>query len=271
MKHLFLCTLLAIAISAAAQDKPFKVDPGYRYVYKETTLETDDYKIYVEDGLSVESKAKFRVRVFNKTNDYLMIKPSDITFVIDGKNFTSTDKPFFVVPNDEATKVIDAKGNGMQVNKYTVEIKNVYKLAANSPSLKTNDFEIPLSAKSFTAGNFKCDVKSAAIKTEKTLLKFECIYTGDAIGILAPTTAAAIMPRGQENPNANRNKGMLLEKGKSDNFLLDFKEVKNGGDMQREKFKIKWNDTFKESKPEPIAGGKFDMDMDPVKTSEKNK
>jgi hypothetical protein len=79
------------------------------------------------------------------------------------------------------------------------------------------------------------------------------------------------MPKGQENVNTNRNKGMLLEKGKSDDFLVDIREIAGSGDMQKDSWKLKWNETFRESKEVIIPGGKFDMELDPTKTSEKNK
>jgi hypothetical protein len=248
-----------------------QIDPGYKYFYKETTLETDDYKIYIEDGMAVDGKAKLKVRIFNKTNDYIVFKPSDVLFKINGKDLPCEDKPIFVIPNDEATRVIDAKGKGLQVNKFSVEIKNLYKVASNTPVIKAADYNIPVTVNGFTAGNFKCITKTAAVKSDKTLFKFVCTYEGDQIGILAPSKITAIMPKGQENVNTNRNKGMLLEKGKSDDFLVDIREIAGSGDMQKDSWKLKWNETFRESKEVIIPGGKFDMELDPTKTSEKNK
>lgn len=270
MKKLLSIAFIICSTLTFAQKKK-NVDPGYRYVYKETSFETDDYKIYIEDATAIDAWSKFKVRVFNKTNDYLILKPTDIIFNIDGKEIAGTDKQLIIVPNDEASKVIDVKGSGCQVDKYSVNIKMLYKVAANSPALKAEDFIIPVSKNDFTAGNFKCTLKKHELKTDKSIFKFVCVYEGDGIGILAPTQIAAVMPKGQDNANYNRNKGTLLERGKSDDFIVDIREISGGGDMQKEPWKLKWNETFKASKIEMIKGGTINLELDPAKTAEKNK
>lgn len=271
MKKTIASLLICLPLIFYAQDAKIKMDPSYKYFYTETSIETDDYKIYIENGTSTDSWVKFKVRIFNKTNDFIIFKPTDVIFKINGREIPGTDKQIFVIPNDEATKVVDAKGNGFQVNKFSVEIKNFYKVSANTPVIKAEDFPIPVTANSLSAGNFKCYSKSAAIKNDKSVLKFVCEYTGDQIGILAPSKITAIMPKGQENVNANRNKGMLLEKGKSDDFIVDIREMPGSGDMKKDNWKLKWNETFRESKEVSIPGGKFTLELDQAKTAEKNK
>lgn len=271
MKKIIIALFVIFSITCHSQEKKWNVDPKYKIFYKETSFETDDYKIYIEDAVSTDAFAKIKIRIFNKTNDYLLFKPSDLVFTINGNDVQGTDKQLIIFPNDEGTKVVDIKNKGSQVEKYSIAIKNLFKVAANTPIPVTEDFHIPTAKNNFSAGNFNCNAKSAAVKTDKSLIKFVCIYEGDGIGILTPGKAVAIMPKGQENPNYNRNKGTLLEKGKQDDFIIELKELKGGGDMQTQPFKIKWNDTFKESKAEPISGAKFTLEFDSAKTSERNK
>ncbi|HWY10738.1 MAG TPA: hypothetical protein VN026_05395 [Bacteroidia bacterium] len=270
MKRFFIGGLMALSLVINAQDKKKGIDPKYAFCYKQATLETDDYKIYIDDAVNENMYSKFKVRVFNKTNDYLIFKPADVIFKIGSQELTGKDKQFIILPNEEGGKVIDVKGTGLQEEKYTVEIKNVYKVSANSPAVKCEDFKLPVANEDFTAGNFKCNLKKSDLRTDKSVLKFECAYNGDAIGILAPGKCVAIMPKGQENANVNRNKGTLLEKGKSDDFNVELKELKGAGDMQKVPFKLVWGETFKESKIEPIKGGKVNMELDQAKTTEKN-
>ena len=56
------------------------------------------------------------------------------------------------------------------------------------------------------------------------------------------------MPNGADNVNAKKNKTMILERGKTDDFTAVFNEVVNAGDMQKKSIAIKWNETFRESK-----------------------
>jgi len=270
MKRCLIGGLIALSLVTNAQNKKQGIDPKYAFCYKQATLETDDYKIYIDDAVNENTYSKFKIRVFNKTNDYLIFKPADVVFKIGGQELAGKDKQFVILPNEEGGKVIDVKGTGLQEEKYTVEIKNIYKISANSPAVKSEDFKLPVANKDFTAGGFKCNLKKSDINSDKSTFKFECTYEGDAIGILAPNKCVAIMPKGQESPNINRNKGTLLEKGKGDDFNIEIKEVKGGGDMEKLPFKLVWGETFKESKIEPIKGGKINMELDQAKTTEKN-
>ena len=261
---------MALTLLTNAQEQKKNIDPKYAFCYKQTSLETDDYKIYIDDAVNENAYAKFKIRIFNKTNDYLIFKPTDITFKIGTQAIASKDKQIIILPNEEGWKVIDVKGGGFQETNYSVELKNIYKISANSPAIKTEDLNLPSTTKEFTAGNFKCKVGKASLNTDKSILKFECAYEGDAIGILAPKKCVAVMPKGQENPNADRFKGCLLEKGKSENFVVEFREIKGGGDMQKSPFKLVWGETFKESKIEPLKGGTINMQLDQAKTTEKN-
>ena len=270
MKRFLIVGLMTLSLAINAQDKKQNIDPKYAFCYKATTLETDDYKIYIDDAVNENTYSKFRLRIFNKTNDYLIFKPTDVIFKIGSQELSGKDKQFVILPNEEGGKVIDVKGTGLQEQKYIFEIKNVYKVSANSPAIKTEDFKIPVANKEFSAGSFKCNLKKSSVNTDNSTFKFECNYGGDAIGILAPNKCVAIMPKGQENPTINRNKGTLLEKDKSDDFTVEIKELKGGGDMQKLPFKLVWGETFKESKIEPIKGGKVNMELDQAKTTEKN-
>ena len=270
MKHLLLASIVVVSLISHAQINP-KKDPKYDYCYKETSFETDDYKIYFLDAVNTDERAKFKIRVFNKTNDYIIFKPTDLIFKINGSDLPSGDKPMTIGPNDESAKVIDVKGKGLQVEKFTFELKAVYKVAANSPGIKTADFDLPPSKNDFTTGNFKCKLLNNKLKTDKSSAQFGCTYEGDGIGIIDPYKCAAIMPKGKENANSKNYTGMLMDKGKYEDFNVEFKEISGGGDMQKGGLKIKWNDTFRESKISPLKGGTIQMEIDTEKSIEKNK
>jgi len=188
-----------------------------------------------------------------------------------GQNIPGTDKQLIVPPNDESSRVIDFKGSNMQMEKFSLEIKGAYKVAANGAVSAAPDFVLPASQNDFKAGNYNCKLIDNKMKTDKTVARFGCTYEGDGIGILDPYKCAAIMPNKQENANAKKYAGTLLEKGKYEDFFVHFNEVPGSGDMQKEKIAIKWNDTFKESKLTPMKPVSVEVAMDPTKTAEKNK
>lgn len=265
MKNILLAISLLIGINSFAQKKGKKPEEGIKYIYKEATVETDDYNVYLMDIISVGKQVKFKIKIFNKTNDYLLVKPNEISFLSGDKTITSNDKTFVVQPNEEETEVIDFKGTGLLVDKFFIEINGIYKASAGGQIIRTPSFNLPPNKNEFTIGNFTCSLKKNESTTAKAFGKFECQYTGDGIGIINPNKCIAIMPNGTENPNAKKSKILILEKGKSDDFTALFNEIKGAGDLQKISIAINWNETFRESKLAKLKTSKIEL----IKSSEK--
>jgi hypothetical protein len=117
MKHILLAITLLIGLQSFGQKKE-KINPALNYIYKEVTLETDDYNVYIIDAVAVGKKVKFKIKIFNKTNDYLLVKPGEINYVGEGKTVFCRDKNFVVQPNEEETEVLDFRGTEMQAEKF---------------------------------------------------------------------------------------------------------------------------------------------------------
>ncbi len=264
MKHILLALTLFIGLQSVAQKKEEKKD-GEKYFYKEATIETDDYKIYLMDVVANLKQSKFKIKIFNKTNDYLLIKPTEFKYLAGDKTLLGKDKTYIVSPNEEATEVIDFKGADMLSEKFTIEFKGIYKVSAGGKVCNAADFNLPASRNDFTTENFTCDLKKADLKTDKSVIKFDCVYVGDGVGLITPSKAIMIMPDGKENPNTKKTQPIILEKGKRDDFTLIYAEIPGSGDMQKQATKIKWNTTFRESKLMPIGNSKLELVRDTEK------
>lgn len=253
MKYLLLVIGLVLEISAFSQKKEKKLDPGIKFFYKEVTVETDDYKAYFVDVVAVGKQIKYKIKLFNKTNDYLYVKPNEIVYVSDSKTLMSTDKNYVVPPNEEVSAVLDYKATELQVDKFKIELKGIYKVSAGGKITRIPNFDLPPSKNDFTSGNFYCILKKSDSETAKSYAKFECAYNGDVIGIINPNKSIAIMPNGSDNANSKNTKPMLLEKSKLDDFTVVFMEVKGAGDMHKKPIAINWNETFREAKPVKLS------------------
>lgn len=264
MKHILLAITLFIGIQSFAQKKDEKTKDdkkkaALKYLYKEATVETDDYKIYIIDAVASLKQSKFKIKIFNKTNDYLLIKPSEFVYTSGDRPILSKDKTFVVSPNEEESEVIDFRGDDMLSEKYTIELKGIYKASAGGKVYQVPDFELPANKNNFTIENFTCDLKKSDLKTDKSVVKFDCVYVGDGVGIISPIKSTLIMPDGKENPNSKKSKPMILERGKRDDFTMVYPELKGSGDMQKSSLKIKWNETYKESKLMPLGNNKIEL------------
>lgn len=262
MRYLLLVAAVVLGLNTFAQKK---IDPATKYFYKDVTLETDDYKAYFVDVVAVGKQVKYKIKIFNKTNDYLYVKPSEISYVCGSKTLHSTDKNYAIPPNDEISYVIDYKSTDLQVEKFNLQLNGVYKVSAGGQIIRVPNFNLPPTKNDFTSGNFFCILKKNANTTPKAYATFECSYSGDAIGIINPNKCIAIMPNGADNPNSKNTKPMLLEKGKSDDFTAVFLEVKGAGDLQKKSIAINWNETFRESKIVKLASSTAEF----IKESEK--
>lgn len=166
MKNLLLIISLFVSFNFFSQEVK-KIDPSTKYFYKDATLETDDYKIYIVDVIAVGKKLKFKIKIFNKTNDYLFIKPNEISYVTAAKTVFSKDKHYVVPPNEEESEVIDFRGTEMQVNNFTLDINGIYKASASGQIIRTPNFNLPPTKNEFTIGNFTCTLKKQNLKQIK--------------------------------------------------------------------------------------------------------
>lgn len=265
MKHILFVLAVFIGLQSLAQKKEKVAKEDLKFFYKEATVETDDYNIYIIDAVSNVKQTKFKIKIFNKTNDYLLVKPTEFKYLAGGKTLLSKDKTYVISPNEEETEVIDFRGADMLAEKFTLEFKGIYKASAGGKAYSVPNFELPPSKNEFTIENFTCTLKKEDLKTDKSAAKFDCVYVGDGVGIINPTKASAIMPNNQENVNSKKSQPIILERGKKDDFTVVFNEVAGAGDMQKSGIKIKWNEVFRESKLAPIGTAKLEM----VKNSEK--
>lgn len=271
MKYILLAITLFISFLSFAQEKGKEKEKEKKskletkYLYKDASVEADDYNIYIVDIVAAEGQAKFKIRIFNKTNDYLLVKPTEFLYTSGGKSVYSKDKTYVVPPNEEESEVVDFKSDGMMVENFTVEFKGIYKASAGGKPITVPDFALPATTKEFTVENCTCTLKKADLTTDKTVVKFDCIYNGDGVSIINPVKASLIMPNGVENANTKKHKPLILEKGKKDDFFMVYEEIKGAGDMQKKKTQIKWNDTFRESKVLQIGGAKINFEKEAAK------
>ena len=263
-KKALILFFIAAAASAIAQESKST------FYFKNAGFENDYYKIYIEEAVNKLEYAKFKILIINKTSDYLIYKPSEVIFSINGQKLTSDDRQFTIAPHEEAWKIINTKGKGLLESKYEIIIQNLYKVSLSTAKVvEVDNLYIPTTMKSFTVENFQCNIQRLDIKKKKSRLKFVCVYKGDGIGIVETFKCIALLPKGYKSPNT-WSRTFLFEKDKWDEFIVDINEVSGGGNMEKESFTIVWNDTFKESKIEPIKGGTIKMELDQAKTSERN-
>lgn len=263
---LFLSTLLLVnTVSAQNYKKIF---------YRDQVIENNDVKIMVIDAVATIVGVKFKIRIYNKTNDYIVYKPSESAFKISGKDYHPEEKWLIIRPNDDDSKVIDLKGpNYMIAENFNFVMEGMYKFSTDVKGVNAEDFKLPAEKNDFKAGGFDIVLVRNKKTTARTDATFRVKYVGDKVGIFEPNKVAMKMSDEKEYANYHSNKKpMIFAKGEEDDITVAWKDIpSNSGDMQKAEMTILWKDAFKEVTPDKMLPLTLTVMFDEETTKAKNK
>ncbi|MES2593246.1 MAG: hypothetical protein V4608_15290 [Bacteroidota bacterium] len=269
-----LITLAAITctVSAALAQKEIKYEKLY---YKNATAENSEVSILIDNAVSTAGETKLKLKITNKTNDYIIYKPEESIFIINGKEMKPKEKWLILSPNESDFKVVNMKGeNYNAVKNYAFTVAGLYKVTVGDKAITAPDFKLPPSKNDFKAGNFDCSLVKVYKETDATDAKFKCTYTGNNVGFIYPAKIAVKMPDGNDYANAKaKSKPVMLMKGEEDTFTLHWDKF-NGGkamDMQFVEMMIKWNDAFAEGTTEKMKSETIQLEFDQATSDAKAK
>jgi hypothetical protein len=266
-----------IAILSASAQKEVKYEKLY---YKNTTVETSEVTITVDNAVSTDGETKFKLKIANKTADYILFKPEECKFIIDGKETKPTEKAKTIEPNSSEWLIVNLKGTGYnKIKNYTFEIGGLYKVSTSGAVIATPDFKLPASKNDFKTGNYSVVLTKLTKETDKTEAKFDCSYNGEKVGIVFPSKIGVKMPDGNEYASVKptgllAKKGpILLVKGQTESFSGNWDRMQGGKpmDMQKVEMMIKWNDAFTEVAPEKLKNETLTMEFDEATSNAKGK
>lgn len=269
--------------TAQKKDKDNKNNPDYKFFYKEQTIETDQATFTLEDLVSRMDYSKLKIRIKNKTNDYLLFKPSECAFKYDGgKSFNSVEKttPFspkqvVIEPNETETKVLEIKTEGFNTNvdQFDLVIKGLYQVSSSAKVMQAPNFALPAKTNDFKAGSqFECNLVKLEKETKATVAEFECKYTGEDMGMIQPFKAVIKLENGQEfATTSTKVKTFLLSKGDVQKIKLEFRVPAKTADMQFANMDIVWKETFRDAKATALPAKDVKVTLDPGLTEGKNK
>lgn len=267
-----LSTGLLFSQATFAQKKD---SPDHTNCYREVSKETPELKIEVVDGVSRMEYIKFKLKLTNYTNDFIVYKPKESSFTVSGKEFAVSDRLLLLSPLDKGSRVLDVKGNGtnVHVDAFTFNLKGLGKIEANAPSVPAPNFKLPASVNEFTAGNFKVQMLKLDKQTDETKVKFKVTYVGRDYGLINPGALAVKAEKtgDTEYANAKKQDAFLLANGESETFTASFLIPGRVVDMQFANMEIVWRDTFKDSKLTLLGDQAIEITLDEGKTAGKNK
>lgn len=278
MKAKFLSLIALFSLQMAQAQNEVKYEKLY---YQDQEKDFNEYSVKIDNAVSTAGVTKFKIKITNKSNDYIMFKPSECTVTIQGKTEKISEKELLIAPGSSDFKTIDVKGNGYnRVRDYEFNLSGIYKIPTDGKVLNVPNFNLPPSENEMTSGPINLNMTSLEKTTGKTSAKFDCRYTGSKVLILDETKVAVKMPDGYEYVNDNKGGGLLqssgpvlLTKGQSEKISLKWERMQGGKsmDMQKVKMEILWRKAFIESEPVKLKNEVLKMEFDELTSNTKGK
>jgi hypothetical protein len=273
MKKLFTFLMAAVTINVAVAQKKEKEVKYEKLFYKDVKMDAGDISISVDNAVSTEGETKFKLKIINKTGDYIIYKPEESKFIVNGKEMKATEKWLTISPNESNFRIINLKGAGFNsIKNYSFVLDGLYRVVVAEKSIAAPDFRLPASQNDFKAEKFTCTLSSLTKESDKTEAKFKCAYNGDKIGFVYPSKAAVKMPDGNEYANAkSKASGIMLSKGQEDSFTLQWDRMEGGKamDMQKVEMIIKWREAFNEASLEKMKSETIELEFDEAMSNAK--
>jgi len=261
-KNIFLILVLASAFTTLEAQK----EKNYKEIfYKNISGEFDDMTVTTNNGWSDKEFTKFKLKIENKTGDFLIYKPNESVIKLASGDVKVAEKQLEIYPFDSDFRIVNVLGPNFLVKNYTYVLSGVYKVSTNGEVFKAEDFPLPAVQNEFTAGKFVCTMSSLTKETDKTEVKFECRYTGDKVGVIMPSKAALLLPDGSEMANEkSKSKPIMITKGKTEKITLKWNRMDGGKatDMQKIKLIILWRGTFTEAEPVKLKDEILEFQID---------
>ncbi len=245
--------------------------------YAPADMEVEGINVSVKNAVAQADHSKLAVTVENGSTDLLMYVPDESVFTFAFGEDKPSMKSFILKPTDKKTKTFIAKGSGNYLQKeYQLKVSGLYKVPVNGKVTEAEQFPLPAAKNSFTAGDFKVQLKKYSASTKEAKAIFEVTYLGDDIALIDPTSLSVTAKRNKSTDEvtyANDDKKSeieVLRKNETVEFAAVFHIPGKIVDMQFATLNVNWNETFVETTAVAIEGPVFKLEMDDASTRAAN-
>lgn len=239
-------------------------------------IETNDFKMEFSNAHSQTAFSLVKIKMTNKSNDYLEINPSMISFKYTHGSYNPTGKPFLIAPHKSNTKTFKVTGDSdFHVDNLEIILTGFRKIPLKGSIIEVDQFQLPASNNNFEVNGLICSLSKSSQETKETSAKFECVNGTGKLLIVSPSKLAATSEK--TTPYANdagkaKMKMMLVEEGEEFKLVTVFHIPGKLADMQFTTLMIDWRDTFISTQKTDIDFNKvLSLEIDPGLTAGKNK
>lgn len=259
--HLKSILFSLLCLASASSYSQYK-----KVIYRDTTLNFDDYTIYLVDFVAAPTELKFKIRILNRSKDFIQYRPEQSSFVVNGQKMAIEPDLVVVGPNETKNKVVRVNGNGFQeLRSFGFQLDGLSRVQASNP-LIVEAFRLPAAENSFVAGPFRIDLVKVKKSTNLTEVLFKATYQGENdFGLVYPSNISVLMPDGKTYANLKtRYKHQAIAPGQSEDFYAVWERMPGGAlnDMQKVDMLVQFNKVFNDTKSKEIEGMEFEFTWD---------
>lgn len=277
MKHILLifCMFLMCLptlVLAQPEDHPHH-EKHYSAV---EPIENKRVRVEIIRPHSQQAFTQFTAKIFNKTDDYILVKKHAIAFSSDEMGYgTKTPKEDidFIEPHGDITRTIKVLGSiGFKVDEVKVALDSAFSYAPVIGKPTTGGaFKIKPEKNSTMMGPFAVTIKKWRFNTKELTADFKIRYRGQGIGMVREDKIKIKREDGTLMPNTKaQTKPVILPPmaARTQTVVRPFSEGEVG---KRESVYIVWDEALQESEPIPFAMPSFILTHDEEKTKRENK
>lgn len=250
-------------------------DSKHKNYYKEAPpIQQEAYEMSFSDIVARVDYSKFAFKLTNSTNDFILLRKAESSFLIHDKAYREKTKELMIKPNKTRVGTFNvSRQTNYHVDAYSFQLDGVYLLPVVGKVHEAPNFILPASKNTIQFGDFELKLKKLKKETKETIATFEVNYKGNDYAIIDPSKLAVIIPDVGDDEFANDAKGgaKILRKGKKTIIKAVFHIPARYKDMQFANMEILWRDVFQSSTPTKLEGGTVDFVVDPGLTAGKNR
>lgn len=270
-----LCTvLLCTAFGAIAQPEDH---PHHEKHYADVpAIETDEVRIEIIRPHSQTSLSQFTAKIYNKTDNYILVKKHAITFSSDESGYgnkTPKEDIDFIEPHGDITRAIKVVGSiGFKVDQLKITLDSAF---SSAPVIGTptagGEFKIKPDKNSIMMEPFAVTLKKWSFSPKELFADFKIRYRGESIGIVNESKIKIRKEDGTLLENTNAKDKLMVIPPMATKTLTVLRPFASGAVTKNESVYVVWDDALQTSEATPFSVPSFTLEYDEAKTKRENK
>ncbi|MDB4655877.1 hypothetical protein OAE48_03420 [Flavobacteriales bacterium] len=186
----YLLTLTSFIVATAISFAQPKDHPHYEKHYASSVevIETDEVKIEIVRPHSQESHTQFNAKIYNKTDDYILIKRHETVFKSNESGYGEkrpAEATMFIEPKGDITRQFKVEGGpGYKVDKIEVTLGGFSRAPVNGEPAGAGEFKMKPDKNSVMMGPFAVTLKRWRYNSKEITADFKIRYRGEGIGLV---------------------------------------------------------------------------------------